>query len=137
MCPWARPRLRVVAVVVIIVGPEQGVLGALQDAPRLVLGAALGHVLHQLRHVSPPDSVEIEPVHGLGEAQVGVDARDDDARIDGEDLDPDQRDPDEDIDDKALIEDQVEDLVQAARSRPLYVTTACPSHCSSHCYPSL
>jgi hypothetical protein len=33
---------------------------------------------------------DVEPVDGLGEAQVGVDAGDHDARVDGQDLDPDQ-----------------------------------------------
>jgi hypothetical protein len=32
----------------------------------------------------------VEPVDGLGEAQVGVDAGDHDARVDGQDLDPDE-----------------------------------------------
>jgi len=31
---------------------------------------------------------DVEPVDGLGEPQVGVDAGDHDARVDGQDLDP-------------------------------------------------
>jgi hypothetical protein len=49
----------------------------------LILGSALGHVLDQLWKCFAPILREIKPVHGLGEAQVGVDAGNDYACIDG------------------------------------------------------
>ena len=60
-------------------------LGALERALRLASWiAAPRHVLEQVGQVLPVvASVEVEPVDRLGEAQVRVDARDDDARVDG------------------------------------------------------
>ena len=58
--------------------------------------------------------VQVETVGGLGEAQVGVDAGHDDAGVDRDDLDAHERDLGEDVDDQALVEDQVEDFGQPA-----------------------
>ena len=62
--------------------------------------------------------VQVEPVGGLGEPQVGVDTGDDDAGVDGQELDPDQGDPDEGVDDEALVEDELDDVGEAARAPP-------------------
>ena len=65
---------------------------------------------------------DVEPVDGLGEPQVGVDAGDHDARVDGQDLDPDQRDPDEGVDDDALVQDDLDDVGEPAGSRTLDIS---------------
>src|SRR5262245_58888790 len=52
----------------------------LERAPCLVLGAAFLHVPDQPRQAFLLLG-DVEPVDGLGESQVGVDARDDNARV--------------------------------------------------------
>src|SRR5690606_28362148 len=54
----------------------------------------------------------------LGESQVRVDTRDDDAGIDGEQLDADERDPHVGVDHHALVENDVDDFSESARRRP-------------------
>ena len=65
---------------------------------------------------------DVEPVDGLGEPQVGVDAGDHDACVDGQDLDPDERDTDEGVDDDALVQDDLDDVGEAARARSVDVS---------------
>src|SRR5205823_10116646 len=59
---------------------------------------------------------QVEPVDGFGEAEVGVDARDHDPRVDRDQLDPDHRDAHVRIDHEPLVEDQVDDVDEAARA---------------------
>src|SRR5690606_38605900 len=54
----------------------------------------------------------------LGESQVRVDTRDDDAGIDGEQLGADERDPHVGVDHHALVENDVDDFSESARRRP-------------------
>jgi hypothetical protein len=69
--------------------------------------------------------VQVEPVDLLGEAEIGVDARDHDPGVDREHLDADHRHPYVGVDDEALVEDQVEDVREAARTgTPLQVVAA-------------
>jgi hypothetical protein len=68
--------------------------------------------------------VQVEPVGRLGEAQVGVDTRDDDAGVDGQELDAHQRDAHVDIDDESLVEDRLDDVREPARRGPLEVSAA-------------
>src|SRR6185437_9381201 len=86
----ARASFLLVVVVVIVATSEPDLLpdrvhAALDRALGLRLGQLFGPALEEvgdaLRVVG---CAQIEPVHGLGEAQVGVDARDDDAQVDGQ-----------------------------------------------------
>src|SRR4051812_47368745 len=82
----------------------------------------LGALLLELRQ--PPEFrlCQVEAVDGLGEAEIGVDTRDDDARIDRDQLDPDHRDAHIGIDHEPLVENQVDDVRKPARARrPLQV----------------
>src|SRR5438067_6497942 len=60
---------------------------------------------------------QVEPVDRLREAEVRVDARDDDPSVDRDELDSDDRDPDIGIDDEALVQDDVEYVCQPRRAR--------------------
>src|SRR5262249_26226997 len=60
---------------------------------------------------------QVEPVHRLREAQVRVDAGNDDARVDRDQLDPDHGDPHLRVDDEPLVEDQVDDVGEPTRAR--------------------
>jgi hypothetical protein len=63
----------------------------LGEALDLGFGGAFGDRLQQFgQSLRGAVMDDVEPVDGLGEAQVGVDAGDHDARVDGQDLDPDQ-----------------------------------------------
>ena len=90
--------------------------GRLQHAARLALRATLGDPLHEPGQVLSALLVEVEAVGGLGEPQVGVDAGDHDPGVDRQDLDPHEGDPDEDVDDQALVEDERDDVGEAART---------------------
>src|SRR5690606_7046343 len=100
--PGSGPLLLVL--VIVVVAAEDGLLGPGEHALGLAGGAALGHVLGELPEVLAALAVEVEAVGGLGEAQVGVHARDDDPCVDGEDLDADEGDPHVGVDDQALVE---------------------------------
>src|SRR3954447_12096239 len=90
----------------------------------LVLGSfehALGFpvasvVAAQLREAGGLGLREVEAIDRLGEAEVGVDARDHDARVDRDQLDPDHGDPDVGVDHEPLVEDQVDDIREPARA---------------------
>jgi hypothetical protein len=58
--------------------------------------------------------LQVEAVAGLGEAEVGVDAGDDDPYVDLEDLDADQGDTYERVDDQTPVEDEFQYVVEAA-----------------------
>jgi hypothetical protein len=60
---------------------------------------------------------DVEPVYGLGEAQVGVHAGDHNPRVKGQYLDADQRQADLGVDHDASVEDQFEHIGQATGSR--------------------
>src|SRR5215213_309543 len=78
-------------VLVLVLVAEERVLGALDEALCLAGCAALAHPLDHLGETLAAARLhQVEPVDRLREAQVGVDARDDDSRVDREDLDPDQ-----------------------------------------------
>ena len=84
----------------------------------LLAGAALLHVADDLVEGLAAALLEqVEPVGRLREAQVGVDAGDHDAGVDGQQLDADEGDPDVGVDDDALVEDDLDDVGQAARAR--------------------
>ena len=67
------------------------------------------------RSLPPFPCVEVQPVGRFGEPQERVDAGHHDPGIDGQDLDPHQGHPDEDVDDQALVEDELHDVGEAAR----------------------
>src|SRR5690349_9188744 len=58
---------------------------------------------------------QVQAVDRLGEAEICVDAGDHDAGVDGQELDAHERDPHEHVDHEALVEDQLENVIQAAR----------------------
>jgi hypothetical protein len=76
--------------------------------------AALCSVPNQLGKLFRPCLGQVKPVHGLGEAQVGVDTGNDNPCIYGEQLDAHKGDADVDVDDQALVQDRVEDISEAA-----------------------
>src|SRR5437763_743892 len=87
--------------------------GFVRGVARSVLAPLAAHHLGQRRVVA--DGGEIQPVHGLREPQVGIDARHHDAGVHREELDPHERDAHERVDDEALVEQDVEHVGQAAR----------------------
>src|SRR5690606_23967598 len=90
-------------------------LGAFEGAAGLLLGARLLHAPDELRQALRGAVVgDVQAVDGFGEAEVGVDAGDDDPHVDGEDLDAYQRNPGVDVDDQSLFEDEVDDVGEAA-----------------------
>src|SRR5207302_2907194 len=95
-----------------------------------------GALLLELRETGELRLRQVEPVDGLGEAQVGVDARDDDAGVDRDELDADDRDPDVGVDDEALVEDQVDDVRKAARARGALEVVARGSACRDRSHRS-
>src|ERR671935_23506 len=108
------------------------VLRAFECAPGL-LPAAVAQVLE-------PDAArlrEVEPVHGLREAEVGVDARDHDPGVDRQQLDPDDRDANVGVDHQALVEDQVEHVGEPARARRALEVVACSASCCDGHWVSL
>src|SRR5437588_605868 len=116
----------------LLVVPRERVLDAFDHALRL----AVAVVAAELGQPGRLRLCQVEPVDGLGEAQVGVDARDDDAGVDGDQLDADDRDPDVGVDDEALVQDQVDDVGEPARARGALEVVArrsvcCDSHRSS------
>ena len=86
-------------------------------APAVSFRSPLGSVPNQLGKRFRPCLGQVKPVHGLGEAQVGVDTGDDDACIDGEYFDAHKGNADVDIDYQALVPDGVDDVSEAARCR--------------------
>src|SRR3954452_10839469 len=87
-----------------------GVEHALGLALRPALRGALGGTAHELTEILAALLVQVQTVRGLGELEVRVHTRDDDACVDRDQLDADQRHLDEGVDDQALVEDEVEDL---------------------------
>src|SRR5437588_10248399 len=118
----------------LLVVPRERVLDAFDHTLRL----AVAVVAAELGETGELRLRQVEPVDGLGEAQVGVDARDDDAGVDRDELDADDRDPDVGVDDEALVEDQVDDVGEPARAwGALEVVARRSSGCDSHgvCVP--
>ena len=60
--------------------------------------------------------VEVEPIDRLGKAEIGVDTGDHDPGIDRDQLDPDHGDPHVGVDHEALVQDQIDDVGEAARA---------------------
>src|SRR3954453_8840881 len=115
-----RSRWRTWSVSGATVRPADLLLQALGCALRLVL--RLSPTLAKLVDACLLGLSEIEPVDGLGKAEVRVDAGDHDPRIDRDQLDPDHRDTHVPIDHQTLVEDQIDDVRQPARTRsPLQV----------------
>jgi hypothetical protein len=116
----------VVPVLVAVVAARKRLSRLLGDAfqrpPGFGLRAARGDLSQQIGKALRTSLGQVEPVHRFGEPQVGVHARDHDAGVDGEQLDSDQSDPDIDVDHEPLVEDEVDDLRQAARRRSVQVT---------------
>jgi hypothetical protein len=73
---------------------------------------------------------EIKPVHGFGESQVGIDARNEDACINGQQLDPYKGHPDIDVDHQALVQDGVDDIGEAARCGAIKVSVTRSTLCN-------
>src|SRR5215217_125087 len=74
---------------------------------------------------------QIKPVHGLGEAQVGVDTGNDNACIYREQLDTHKRHADVNVDHQALVQDRVEDVSEAAGRGAVKIAVArlgCDGH---------
>src|SRR5690606_14527059 len=113
-----------VVLVLVLIGAGEGVehvlravLDPFERALGLVLRTALGDLLHHPGQAGDlVVRLQIEPVDRLGEAQVGVHAGDDDAGVDGQQLDPDHGDPDVGVDHEALVQDDLENVGQTARS---------------------
>lgn len=58
---------------------------------------------------------DVEPVHRLCKPQIGVDARHHDPGVDRQQLDADERHAHIGVDDKALVQNRVDDVCQACR----------------------
>src|SRR5712671_5119849 len=99
----ALPFPAVVAVLFELVG------GGIEHAPGLVLGAALLHSADESRQALLL-LADVQAVDGLGETQIRVDARDDDARVDGEYLDSHQRHTHVGVDHPPLVEDRLDNV---------------------------
>lgn len=106
-----------------------------EECPNRVLngfpGSFFGHVFHQilnaaLNHIRQRRALpgEVEAARGLGEAQIGVNARDDNARIHCDKLDPEERDAHVGIDHEALVEDDIENVSERARMRAVKITAS-------------
>src|SRR3954454_17832393 len=110
----------VVVILVVVTAAEPArhlVAGARQCAFRLLRSATLGQVADQLwQPLGVGRGLQVEPVGRLGETEVGVDARDDDARVDRQQLDTDEGDADVRVDDEAFVEDKLEDVGETAGS---------------------
>src|SRR3954451_19545529 len=89
------------------------VLGSLDGALGLLARPAVAELVQPCRLRLG----QVEPVHRLREPQVRVDARNHDARVDRDQLDPDHRNTHVRIDHETLVEDQVDDIRQPARTR--------------------
>src|SRR5436190_23783269 len=100
---------------------KDGFLGPLQYAFGLARRAAPLDLVHYSGKPLSLGLHQVEPVNGLSKPQIGIHARDHDPSVDGQDLDPDQRDPHEDVDDEPLVEDQLEDVVEATRGGASHV----------------
>jgi hypothetical protein len=87
---------------------------ALQRPPGLGPRTARGDLAQQVGEPLRAVLGKVQPVHRLGEPQVGVHARDHDPGINGQQLDSDEGDPDVDIDHEPLVEDEIHNLGQAA-----------------------
>src|SRR3954452_14873507 len=115
-----RSRWRTWSVSGATVRPADLLLQALGCALRLVL--RLSPTLAKLVDACLLGLSEIEPVDRLGQAEGRVDGRDHDPGIDRDQLDPDHRDTHVRIDHETLVEDQIDDVRQPARTRsPLQV----------------
>src|SRR5690242_16918236 len=79
---------------------------------RGAFGEALGDVRKRLAALV----VQIQAIRGFGEPQVGVHAGNDYSSVDGQELDPHDRNSDEHVDDQAFVEDERDDVREAARA---------------------
>src|SRR5436190_22669745 len=105
--------LRALLLVLAVLG--EGFLRSLDHALRFAV--AVTPAVPELRQARRLRLREVEPVDLLREPQVGVNARDHDARVDRDQLDSDHGDPHIGIDDEALVQDQLDDVGEPARAR--------------------
>lgn len=99
-----------------LIGWPEGARDCLLAAGQGSLGLAAGAGLRELRESGrfgrPP--FQIEAVAGLGKAEVGVDAGDDDPYVDLEDLDTEKGDPHVRVDHQPAVENEFQYIVEAA-----------------------
>src|SRR5579875_3556341 len=129
LLPGGAARAGSLAVIALAREITELVSGGFQDPLGRVPGSALLHVAHQFRQALLVLR-DVQAVDRLGEAQVRVDAGDDDPGVDGEHLDADQRDPHVGVDHHALVQDRVDNVGQSRWLRP--PATPAGLHCRCH-----
>jgi hypothetical protein len=112
----AGPCLRLALLAGLLESTGDGLGGTGQRSLGLAAGAGLGHLADQVGQagVLARPGLQVQPVARLGEAQIGVDAGHDDPDVDLQDFDADQGDPYERVDDETPVEDQFQNVVEAA-----------------------
>src|SRR6185312_5024786 len=83
---------------------------SLQRSSGLALGSSLGDALDDLREIARFLGAQLKAADLLGEAEVGVDARDHDADIRPQQLYADERDAREHVDHDSLVENRVDHI---------------------------
>src|ERR671924_234973 len=116
--PPSSPLAILLLVLVLALAETELFLCSLDHALGLLLGPFFPDVLD--RGVLA-DRRQVETIHRLREAQIGVHTRHNDPRVDRDEFDADQRHPDERVDDEPLVQQDVEDIGETARS-------AAPAH---------
>lgn len=99
-------------------GVGHGLDGAGERSFGLPVGPAFHHLSHDVGKLGGrlAAGFEVEAVAGFRETEIGIDAGHDDSHVDLEEFDAHQGHTDEDVDDQPAIQNEFQDVVEAARS---------------------